>query len=281
LFKGERNVILLVSSKNDVASVNIANEILGQNDFSRVEDFQDNPAYEAHLSGSEKVKLITLRGESVNAQDLTSFLSKVELAVFISRHKSESGTPTLSVHTPGNLGSADLGGIPRRVSIAPANAMRNALRKMCVLKDEFKLNYDVSYECTHHGPSLDVPAMFAELGSSPLQWNDPAAAGVVAQAAIEAIKQYHSRNCKTVLGIGGPHYNAKFTRMALKENVAFGHIIPKYAIATVDAEILEQCIQRTLEKVEAIILDWKGIRSEDKATLIRTLDNIELPVEKV
>jgi D-aminoacyl-tRNA deacylase len=273
-------MILLVSSKNDVASLNIANQIINQNSFKRVEDFQGNPAYEACFLGNEKVKLITLKGESVNAQDLTSFFSDLKLAVFISRHKSESGTPTLSVHTPGNLGSADLGGIPRRVSIAPANAMRDALRKMCILKDEFKLNYDVSYECTHHGPSLDIPAMFVELGSSPLQWNDPAAAGVVAQAAIEAIKQFHSRNCKTVLGIGGPHYNAKFTRMALKENVAFGHIIPKYAIATVDAGTLRQCVHRTLEKVEAIILDWKGIRSEDKAKLIRTLDNIELPVEK-
>jgi D-tyrosyl-tRNA(Tyr) deacylase len=69
--------------------------------------------------------------------------------------------------------------------------------------------------------------------------------------------------------------------MALKENVAFGHIIPKYAIAIVDAECLRQCVQKTLEKVEAIILDWKGIRSEDKAKLIRTLDNTELPTEKV
>lgn len=274
-------MILLVSSKNDAASVNIANQILSQNDFNRVEDFQGNPAYEACFSGSEKVKLITLRGESVNAQDLTSFFSNLKLAVFVSRHKSESGTPTLSVHTPGNLASADLGGIPRRVSIAPANAMRNALRKMWVLQDEFKLNYEVSYECTHHGPSLDVPAMFTELGSSPLQWNDLPAAGVVAQAAIEAIKQFHTGSCKTVLGIGGPHYNAKFTRMALKENVAFGHIIPKYAIATIDAECLRQCVQRTLEKVEAIILDWKGIRSEDKPMLNKMLDNIELPIEKV
>jgi D-aminoacyl-tRNA deacylase len=274
-------MILLVSSKNDVASLNIANRILTLSDFNRVEDFQENPAYEACFSGNEKVKLITLKGESVNAQDLASSFFNLKLAVFISRHKSESGTPTLSVHTPGNLGSANLGGIPRRVSIAPANAMRNALRKMWTLKDEYKLNYEVSYECTHHGPSLDVPAMFVELGSSPLQWNDLPAAGVVAQAAIEAVKEFPTRGCKTVLGIGGPHYNAKFTRMALKENIAFGHIIPKYTIAAVDAECLRQCVQRTMEKVEAIILDWKGIRSEDKAKLIRTLENTELPVEKV
>jgi len=279
--KEEKNTILLVSSKNDVASVNIANQVLSQNNFNRVEDFEENPAYEACFSSTERVKLITLKGESVNAQDLTSLFSNLKLAVFISKHKSESGTPTLSVHVPGNLGSADLGGIPRRVSIAPANAMRDALRRMRVLKDEFKLNYDVSYECTHHGPSLDVPAMFVELGSSPLQWNDLPAAGIVAQAAIEAINQFPTRSCKTVLGIGGPHYNAKFTRMALKGDIAFGHIIPKYAIATIDARSLRQCVERTLEKVETVILDWKGIRSENKATLIGMLNNIGLPIEKV
>jgi len=279
--KEEKNTILLVSSKNDVASVNIANQVLSQNDFKRVEDFQENPTYEACFPSSERVKLITLRGELVNAQDLASSFSNLKLAVFLSRHKSESGTPTLSVHTPGNLASAALGGIPRRVSIAPANAMRDALHKMWALKEEFRLKYEVSYECTHHGPSLDAPAMFVELGSSPPQWNDLPAAGVVAQAAIEAIKQVHARNCKTVLGIGGPHYNAKFTRIALKENMAFGHIIPKYAIAALDAECLIQCVQKTLEKVEAIILDWKGIRSEDKAPLLRTLQSAELPIEKV
>jgi len=273
-------MILLVSSKRDIASLNIASQILNHYHFEEAGSFQGNPAYEA-IIGDRKVRLVTLDEESVNAQNLTSFFSGLELVVFVSRHSSESGTPTLSVHVPGNLGEAELGGIPRRVSVSPANAMRDALHVMASLRDEMRLNYDVSYECTHHGPSLDVPAMFVELGSSAKQWNDLSAAGVVAQAAIEAVSKFDSQEAKAVLGIGGPHYNAKFTRLALEDNVAFGHIIPKYAADVIDAEIIRQCVEKTLEDVNDVILDWKGIKGENKLPLVNMLREIGLPFEKV
>jgi D-aminoacyl-tRNA deacylase len=137
-------MILLVSSKKDIASLNIAKQILDHYHFEEAGNFQGSPAYEAIID-SRKVRLVTLNEESVNAQNLTSFFSGPELAVFVSRHSSESGTPTLSVHVLGNLGEAELGGIPRQVSISPANAMRNALHVMASLRDEMRLSYDVSY----------------------------------------------------------------------------------------------------------------------------------------
>jgi D-aminoacyl-tRNA deacylase len=150
-----------------------------------------------------------LNEESVYAQNLPNFFNNLELVVFISRHSSVSGTPTLSVHTPGNLGKAELGGLTRRVSVSPANAMRDALKAMMQFKEEMQLSYEVSYECTHHGPSLNVPTMFAELGSSAEQWNDAAAAEVVAQAAMRTISTFGASHAHVVLGIGGPHYNSK------------------------------------------------------------------------
>jgi len=223
---------------------------------------------------------VTLKKESIHAQNLPDFFTDPELVVFISRHSSESGTPTLSVHVPGNLGEAEFGGIPRKVSVSPANAMRDALKTLMKFKQEMRLGYDVSYECTHHGPSLDVPAMFVELGSSIKQWNDPRAAEAVAHAAIEAISKFGGSKASTVLGIGGTHYNAKFTRMALESGLAFAHMIPKYAIPFVDSELLKQCVERTLERVECAILDWKGIKGEHKQPLIRMLEAIGLPCEK-
>jgi D-aminoacyl-tRNA deacylase len=273
-------MILIASSKKDVASLNIAKQILASTRFEEAGNFQGNAAYETRFN-DKKVKLVTLNEESVNAQDLTSVFHDLELVVFVSRHSSESGTPTLSVHTPGNLGSAGLGGIPRKVSISPANAMRSALRAMADFKGKMQLGYEVSYECTHHGPSLDVPAMYVELGSSVAQWNDTCAAKAVAQAAIETISLFGVQRAEAVLGIGGLHYNAKFTRMALDAELAFGHMIPKYALGAVDVDILRQCVERTLETVNRVILDWKGIRSESKTALVKMLDEIGLPVEKV
>ncbi|MEM3641860.1 MAG: D-aminoacyl-tRNA deacylase [Candidatus Bathyarchaeia archaeon] len=219
--------------------------------------------------------------ESIYAQNITNFFANPQLVIFISRHSSESGTPTLSVHTPGNLGNVELGGLPKSVSVSPANVMRDALVSMAWLKDEMHLQYDVCYECTHHGPSLNVPTMFAELGSSPKQWSDLKAAEAVANAVISAIAKFSVSKAEAVLGIGGPHYNAKFTRIALESEIAFGHIIPKYAVPYLDAEILRQCINKTFEKVEYAILDWKGIKGEDKPKVVKMLDEIGLRYEKV
>ena len=273
-------MILLVASNKDVASLNIKKQILTHYPFRECsEKFQENPTYGASIS-NRNVRLVTLNTESVYAQDTTTFFSNLELVIFISRHSSLSGTPTLSVHTPGNLGAAELGGIPRKVSVSPANAMRDALKAMARLKQKMGLDYEVSYECTHHGPSLDVPTMFSELGSCAKQWNDIKAAEAVAHATMEAVSRFGNFPAKVVLGIGGPHYQSKFTRVALESDVAFGHMIPKYAIPAVDSELLKQCIGRTLEKTELAVLDWKGIKGENKAPLLGMLKEAGIPFEK-
>jgi len=272
---------MLVASNKDVASLNIARQILNNYPFEKTaENFQENPIYEANVEG-RKAKLVTLNEESVYAQNLPDFFNHLELVVFISRHSSISGTPTLPVHTSGNLGEAELGGLARRVSVSPANAMRDVLKVMMQFKEEMRLSYEVSYECTHHGPSLNVPTMFAELGSSPKQWNDVKAAEAVAHAAMKAISKFGGSHAKAVLGIGGPHYSEKFTRMALESEIAFGHMVPKYAIPYIDVEILRQCVDKTLEKVEFVVLDWKGIKGEHKPKLVGMIEEIGIPFEKV
>jgi D-aminoacyl-tRNA deacylase len=271
---------LLVASNKDIASINIAKQILSHYPFEKTaENFQENPLYEAYFGGRQ-VKLVTLNIESVYAQNLLDSFADVELVVFISKHRSVSGTPTLSVHTPGNLGKAELGGLPRKVSVSPANAMRDVLKRMMELKEEKRLAYEVCYECTHHGPSLNVPTMFSELGSSIEQWNDLEAAEVVAHATMKAIAELRQSHATVVLGIGGPHYNSRFTRIALEEEKAFGHIIPKYAIPDIDSVVLKQCVEKTLEKVEYAVLDWKGIKGEYKPNLVALLEKVGLSLQK-
>ena len=45
--------------------------------------------------------------------------------------------------------------------------------------------------------------------------------------------------------------------------------------------MLSHCVERTLEKVQLAVLDWKGIKSEDKPNLLSTLENVGLPFKKV
>jgi len=274
-------MILLVASRKDTASLNIAKQVLNRYPFSITgETFQENPTFSADIN-RKKVTLIMLNDEAVNAQHLPDSFTHLSLIVFISRHSSTSGMPTLSVHTPGNLGEAKLGGLPKQVSVSPATAMRNALKALTLFKEGMKLDYEVSYECTHHGPSLNVPTMFVELGSSPKQWRDSKAAEAVAHAAMSAIGKFGASEKTAVLGIGGTHYNQRFTRMAADGEAIFGHMIPKYAVPLVDAEMLRQCVEKTVEKVDCAVLDWKGIKSADKPQLLAALQEIGLAYKKI
>lgn len=272
-------MILFIASKVDVAGLNIANRLIEIFSFKEMnEKLFGNKTYSLILHNHEEARLAFVDDEPVNTQNLP-YPENLRLIIFISRHSSRSGTPTLSVHTPGNISDAVLGGLPRKVSISPASAMKAALLEMRRARDEMELPYEVSYECTHHGPSLDAPAMFVELGSSMEQWHDVRAAEAVARGAMAAAE--NERIYPTVLGFGGQHYNEKFTRMALLGNVAFGHMIPKYAIPDLDEHMLRHCISRVAEPIEGAILDWKGIRGADKELLLRLLRDAGLRVEKV
>ncbi len=258
--------------------MNIAQQILSHYEFQKASElFDENPVYLKRLQDSE-VRMLSIKEDLINSQFITDFFSP-QLLIFISRHSSTSGIPTLSVHTPGNLGAARFGGIPNRVSVSPASAMKDALVEMARIKEKLELAYAVSYEATHHGPSLDVPTMFVEVGSSPDQWGDERAAEAVAHAAMTAASK--ESRYPVALGIGGPHYNAKFTQIALTKDTAFGHMIPKYAVSRVDLQIVNQCIERTTEKVDSVILDWKGIRGADKKKLKTILGEIDVSVERV
>lgn len=277
-------MILLVHSSLDVAGVNIAQKALSLYSFTKTpQTYQDSPVYSLEINGRE-VTFVTLQDESVNAQYLQDDFPNADLIVFLSRHSSQSAKPTLTVHTPGNFATAELGGLPRCVSVAPAVAMQTALKAMVHYQEQYGLrNYDVSYEVTHHGPSLRIPAMFVELGSSPPQWGDSCAAEAVAHSAMTAIANFEApaSPCSAVLGIGGTHYNQQFTLMALMGAATFGHMIPKYAVPRIDAEMVKQCVERTLEKVPYALLDWKGIKSEDKPGLLAVLEAAGLPYKKM
>ena len=127
-------MIILAASSKDVAGVNIAKQILNHYPFSKTSrTFQENPVYHAEIN-QKQIRLVTLKEETINAQNLPDHFADLSLIVFISRHSSASGTPTLSVHTPGNFGAAELGGLPRTVSVSPATAHANRAKSANALQ---------------------------------------------------------------------------------------------------------------------------------------------------
>ncbi len=202
-----------------------------------------------------------------------------EYYVFASTHRSESGTPCFTVHTPGNWGNADLGGSPNTLNAAMPSRLKAAARKMKELSAA-SLGWQVSVEVDHHGPTLKKPVMFAEIGSSEAQWKVEEAGSIAAQAIVAAIK--NERAWPAYVGFGGTHYAPKFTPKILEGEIALGHIISGYALEKygMDGGRVLQAMGRNSEKIERALIDWKGIGGEGRRSLVALLDKMEIKWEK-
>ncbi|MFC2175173.1 D-aminoacyl-tRNA deacylase [archaeon] len=190
----------------------------------------------------------------------------MEFLVFASRHKSSSGTKSLTVHSTGNFGKAEFGGRDKELQATLANAKHNIYLELvgCAL------DYGVTLEATHHGPTeFKTPLFFVEIGSSEEQWADKKAAEFVAECIARGLdsKKKHPH----AIGFGGGHYAPKFSGM---EEVAFGHICPKYAAGLLDGGLIQQMVERTVDGVGHAVIDEKGLKGGQKLVIKRALDGL-------
>lgn len=151
--------------------------------------------------------------------------------VFPSIHRSEQNVPCLTVHPLGNLGStAEVGGRPK--VLVPTDPLRMAGALRLLAEAGRAVGLSATYEATHHGPELGLPAMFVEIGHG----TDPAPPTSAVRVLSDAIPHLPADDCDRVaLAVGGGHYAPHFTDLALKRHWAFGHIISRHALTTLDA----------------------------------------------
>ena len=202
--------------------------------------------------------------------------------IFASRHQSESGEPTLTVHVPGNVvNKADFGGRPGSLAWAHPQRMKAALIALRQAKDEFGLTeYSVFLEVTHHGPTeLTIPAMFIEIGSSESQWTEEKAGYAVAKAIwAGSTKPIDSQGC---VGFGGGHYATKHTKITLEEDIAVGHIFSKYAfIEGFEPRLIETSFRKTYGGCKLAAIDWKGVRGDSRRRLIEVLTDLNIDISR-
>ncbi|WP_048058308.1 D-aminoacyl-tRNA deacylase [Pyrococcus yayanosii] len=253
---------VIMTTKIDLASMNIRRHLIEGFGFKETEkSFDGNPVYE-----KGDTLILTTNDEMIYYDGLDRAIEnqlglKPEVIVFASRHSSEKKLPALTTHVTGNWGKALYGGKDGHLAIAIPGAMKLALLKMNELND---LGWTVCYEATHHGPSeLEVPSLFIEIGSSEEEWINERAGEIIAETIMHILENYDKKKFKVAIGIGGGHYAPKQTKRALETELAFGHILPKYA-QPVPKEMLLRAIERTAEPVEAIYVDWKGSRGETR-----------------
>ncbi|MFH0876585.1 MAG: D-aminoacyl-tRNA deacylase [archaeon] len=263
--------IAIIISQRDIAGKNIKECLLEKDIFTHSDRyFQDFPIYCGKIN-THLVSLFTISDETIYSENLDKKID-AEIFIFATRHQSESGKPSFSVHTPGNFSKAEYGGTDRKLCISFPTLMKTALIE---LKKNNTLSHEITLEATHHGPFLEKPAMFIEIGSSSVDWENKEAGVILSDSLINAIALFDSRKYSNAIGFGGSHYCTGFNDIMLNSDVAFGHICPKYMFGCLDEEIIFQMINRSNEKPDLVILDWKGLGSE-KQKLIDILNKLNI-----
>jgi len=189
-----------------------------------------------------------------------------KLAIFLSKHNSKTGEPTLTTHPIGNYGKAKFGGKDNDLVPSSPHLMTELLRIININSKKADLYHKVCFEVTHHGPHLDIPTIFAEVGSTEKEWNNKIPCKIIARSLWELLEKKQnesdfSKEIPIVIGIGGGHYAPRFTDVILEKKISFGHMIPKYQIETgnVNDEILEKAIKNT-PNLSGIYIQKKSLK---------------------
>ncbi len=279
---------LIVFSRGNLAGETIAKKLVEKQGFKENKPIaSEDGKYEWKCWKNGKytmLELTTMHTYSDYLKDCPLFNSG-DLIVMLSTHRSESNAPSVSVHSCGNFGNSNkLGGNPQELGHSSGAAIKIGL--------EFLMRHPLDgfpayMEATHHGPTtLKSPIVWVEIGSSEKEWANEAAGELMAKCALEIANEWkrggkaHSGD-RTAIGFGGTHYCAKFSRLMLEEKYEFPYVCSKHNIEDVNAAVIGQAMDRSVEKIEVALIEKKSMNAALRAKITAALNEVCLPYELV
>src|SRR6266581_6409430 len=165
-----RRMRFLVASDADEASRGQRQALLEAASWSAEAAFQGRPAWRFRDLVLATIDGLHLYRDHLDRDLEGAFGERADLVVYLSKHKSESERPSLTVHPIGNPAAAEFGGQPETLVPSAPRWMTAALRGL--RKEAKGLPYNVTFEATHHGPYLTTPTFYIEQGSTETEWAD-------------------------------------------------------------------------------------------------------------
>jgi D-aminoacyl-tRNA deacylase len=233
---------LLVCSIPDQASVGIRDVLLQMTHWSEAGDFEGNPVWKREDKIIVSINRLHLFADDIDKKIEHATGFHFDDVVFLSRHKAASGIHTLTIHPLGNYEKAEYGGRDGTLVPSSPHLMTSLLRRMKA--EAAGLPFEVSFEVTHHGPYLETPTLFIEIGSDESMWGNREAARAMASSMLNL----EESTCPVAIGIGGGHYAPRFSEVVMSKKVSFGHMIPNYFIEKADEQAAVRYIQMALDK---------------------------------
>jgi D-aminoacyl-tRNA deacylase len=266
-----------VASEQDLASMNMVNYLRKNRGFSLSDSnvLQSNTYKNVKLYVSNK-NLLDLE----NLDEIDFWNNKFSVYVFLSKHRSERGIPALTCHGTGNYGDNPYGGNPKQLAISYPYLQKRYLKEITTVKSTVP-GYNIVIEATHHGPtSLKKPVLFVEIGSEYSQWVDRRASSVVCDCLLNISKNSLGQCKKVAIGLGGTHYPLKFNKLLLESEFGLAFIAAKHNLPSIDENMINQMIDKSIERITHMIIDWKGLGKE-KNRIMKLIEHTKLSVMKV
>jgi len=161
--------------------------------------------------------------------------------------------------------------------------MTQLLRNLKKYALKEKLDHQVCFEVTHHGPYMTIPTLFVEIGSDEKEWRKKQPGKVIAKSVLDLLNPHHSekemsKEIPVIIGIGGGHYAPRFTDIALEKKVAFGHMIPSYHVdaGNIDKEMLEEALNKT-PGIKGVYIHRKGLKKPQVRKYSEWFENRGIP----
>ena len=272
---------VLVTSGQDLAGTTMSRYLIRNAEFAIQNKRGDTDGESYRSLRHQNIELYIFFGNLLTLENIDNLYSRADVFIFLSKHRSHSSIPTLTCHFTGNF-SADnsYGGNPRQIAISYPSLQKGYLKAITAAKHKVP-EYEVIIEATHHGPtSLNKPVLFIELGSSEKQWADENAAAVICDTILDILQNGFERCEKVGIGLGGTHYPKKFNNLLLESKFGLAAVASKHNLEAVDDAMLNQMIEKSIEKVTYIILDSKGL-GRDKDRILKIVDETSLELYRL
>ncbi len=292
--------IKIVFSGEDAVGSNVAAQLAQKFGFLKQEPLEEggksfeNWLFESTRKNSvEKIFLIRVEERLSTQLEYAAQLPGIfsaEMIFFASRHRSESGTPCFTSHAPGNFTeNSEFGGNPFELGTTNARASTCLLRWLKKNANNNLGEFGVFREATHHGPtSLAWPSVFCELGSTEKEWVNKEAAGHVAEAIMFAAENYAKEEenfvfnkGKISVGFGGTHYCSKFSQLEFEGKNCFSPVASKHVLDGIGKEAVGQAMEKTVEKIDEVLLDWKGTNQAQREKLLKIFGELGIGWKRV
>lgn len=265
---------LVVASKLDRAGINITTQLSQFRENPLFSSMKQAPSFDFYLVDDEIIQTGSLDLNRINEYDFI---------IFASKHASEKNEKTLSVHAPGNFRDARYGGEAGKICRTSAMFAKQLFEKVIRNAEKYHLRdeYQITMEATHHGPLIEKPCLFVEIGSTENEWRDNKPGFIIAKAISEIISEFKPNPYNEVaIAIGGPHYCPNFNKIQATSNVAISHVISQY-VFPLTAEMVKEAIAKTEEEIDFVLLDWKGLGNEEHRKIVKEImDKLYLNTKK-